>query len=158
MGIREALFRSLSQMKKGFHANPRSTGLRYLNLFNISFIISGNFANYRRTLMLKKENNKEFTQKDLLLHLLSVSQHSATREEMEKKFDNIDVKFDKIDDKFDKIDDKFDKVDKKFEKLDQKIDSVAEKLTDKIDSNLKWLLVTFISVAAVIVAGVKYLP
>jgi len=59
-------------------------------------------------------NPNKFSQKDLLLHLLQVSQHSATREDVKTDIGQLDKKFDK----------EFSKLDAKISKLDTKIDSV----------------------------------
>ena len=108
-----------------------------------------------------KMNPNDFTQKDLMLHLLQVSQHTVTREEvkedisaLDNKLDKLEskfeVRFDKINEKFDKINEKFDKIDKKFEKINEKFDKVDgkfEKVYDKISKvdakfdKIQWLLI-----------------
>ena len=62
-------------------------------------------------------NPNDFTQKDLMLHLLQVSQHTVTREEVKEDISQIDKKLDKLDDKILKLDDKISKVDLKFDKI-----------------------------------------
>jgi chaperonin cofactor prefoldin len=73
-------------------------------------------------------NANDFTQKDLMLHLLQVSQHTVTREEVKEDISQIDKKLDKLDDKISnvetnlkldisKLDDKISKVDSKFDKI-----------------------------------------
>ena len=73
-------------------------------------------------------NPNDFTQKDLMLHLLQVSQHTVTREEVKEDISQIDNKLDKIDGKISdveitlkqdisKLDDKISKVDAKFDKV-----------------------------------------
>jgi len=81
-------------------------------------------------------NPNDFTQKDLMLHLLQVAQHSATREDVRDDIDKLDKK-----------------IDTGFNKLDAKIDSSTAKLDAKIDkvdskfNRLQWLIVaTIISV------------
>ncbi|MDF1875921.1 hypothetical protein JHD48_09255 [Sulfurimonas sp. SAG-AH-194-I05] len=78
-----------------------------------------------------KMNPNDFSQKDLMLHLLQVAQHTVTREELkedisdlkhdiskvEARFDKVDARFDKVEEKFDKIEDKISKVDSKFDKI-----------------------------------------
>jgi len=55
-------------------------------------------------------NPNDFTQKDLMLHLLQVSQHTVTREEVKEDMSQIDKKLDKLDDQISKVDSKFDKI------------------------------------------------
>lgn len=84
-------------------------------------------------------NPNDFTQKDLMLHLLQVTQHSATREDVKEDIGKLDIKFDKIDIKFNKLESK---LDIKFDKLESKIDRVDNKF-----NRLQWLIVaTIISV------------
>jgi chromosome segregation ATPase len=95
-------------------------------------------------------NPNDFTQKDLMLHLLQVAQHSATREDVKEDIGKLDIKFDKIDIKFNKLESK---LDIKFDKLESKLDIKFDKLESKIDrvdnkfNRLQWLIVaTIISV------------
>jgi hypothetical protein len=84
-------------------------------------------------------NPNDFTQKDLMLHLLQVAQHSATREDVKEDIGKLDIKFDKIDIKFNKLESK---LNIKFDKLESKIDRVDNKF-----NRLQWLIVaTIISV------------
>jgi hypothetical protein len=77
-------------------------------------------------------NPNDFTQKDLMLHLLQVAQHSATREDVKEDIGKLDIKFDKLESK----------LDIKFDKLESKIDRVDNKF-----NRLQWLIVaTIISV------------
>jgi uncharacterized protein (DUF111 family) len=75
-----------------------------------------------------KVNANDFTQKDLMLHLLNVTQHSATREDVksdilelssqvDKRFEQVDKRFEQVDKRFDKVEAKIDKVDVKFDRL-----------------------------------------
>jgi chromosome segregation ATPase len=111
-------------------------------------------------------NTRDFTQKDLMLHLLQVTQHTVTREELKdeiskteqvlnEKIDKLDKKIDKVEanlnEKIDKLDIKIDKVEanlnEKIDKLDKKIDKVEIKLENKIDKvdkkvdRIQWLIV-----------------
>ena len=96
----------------------------------------------------KNIDPNNFTQKDLMLHLLQVSQHTVTREEVkedisqiDKKLDkqekSIDSKFDKVDVRFDKleksIDERFNKVDVRFDKLEKSIDERFNKVDEKFN-------------------------
>jgi len=103
-------------------------------------------------------NPNEFTQKDLMLHLLHVSQHTVTREELKEdvfkvesnlidRMDKLDVKIDKVEanlnEKIDKLDAKIDKVEAnlndRMNKLDSKIDKVEENLKYEISKqNVKF--------------------
>ena len=77
-------------------------------------------------------NPNDFTQKDLMLHLLQVSQHTVTREEvkddilaLDKKMDisfaNVDKRFNDLETS---INQRFEQVDKKIDKLDMKFDKL----------------------------------
>ncbi|MDC9727894.1 MAG: hypothetical protein PSN04_01010 [Methyloprofundus sp.] len=123
-------------------------------------------------------NPNDFTQKDLMLHLLQVAQHSATREDvkddigkLDRKFDELYTKVDKVESKLDaKIDQleskldakfdqlesrlnaKFDKVDGRIDKIDGRIDKIDGRI-DKIDAKfdrLQWLII-----AAIILSFLK---
>ena len=100
---------------------------------------------------------QEFTQKDLIHHLLDVTQHTATREELAKveislnnKIDKLDLKIDKVEanlnKKIDKLDLKIDKVEanlnNKIDKLDLKIDRVENKL-----DRMQWIIVSLIIIS-----------
>jgi len=41
--------------------------------------------------------NENFTQKDLMLHLLQVSQHTVTREDIKEDIAKVEIRFDKVD-------------------------------------------------------------
>jgi len=76
-----------------------------------------------------------FTQKDLMQHLLNVAQHAATREDLAEMRKESDDKFNRRDFKIDTVAENLDsKIDTVAEKLDAKIDIVAEKLDAKIDT------------------------
>ena len=93
-------------------------------------------------------NPNDFTQKDLMLHLLQVSQHTVTREEVKDDISQVDKKLDKVesniierfDVKIDKVDAKIDKVEaslrEDMHKLDVKIDKVDAKI-DKVEASLR---------------------
>ena len=85
-------------------------------------------------------NPNDFTQKDLMLHLLQVSQHTVTREEVKEDISQLDKKIDKLEDsmnkRFEQVDKRFEQVDKKIDKLDSKIDTISGKF-DKI----QWLII-----------------
>ena len=98
-----------------------------------------------------KANPNDFTQKDLMIHLLNVSQHTVTREEVKDDISNLDKRFDSletsINQRFEQADkrvnsleisinQRFEQVDKRFEQIDTKID----KLDGKFDK-LQWFLV-----------------
>ena len=83
-----------------------------------------------------KMNPNDFSQKDLMLHLLQVSQHTVTREELKEDISDLKNDISKVDARFDKVDDKFDKIDARFDKMDAKISKVDAKF-DKI----QWLII-----------------
>ena len=63
-------------------------------------------------------STKDFTQKDLMQHLLNVAQHTATREDLSEMRKESDDKFDKLDSKIDDV----------AHKLDSKISSESNKI------------------------------
>ena len=89
-------------------------------------------------------NPNDFTQKDLMLHLLQVSQHTVTREKVKEDILQIDKKLDKLDEKISKVEvnlnEKISKVEANLKqdisKLDDKI-SVVDTKFDKI----QWLII-----------------
>ncbi len=90
-----------------------------------------------------KLNSNEFTQKDLMLHLLNVTQHSATREDVKSDISElsgqVDKRFEQIDKRFEQVDKRFEQIDKRFEQIERKI----EKIDAKFD-RLQWLIVATI--------------
>jgi predicted nuclease with TOPRIM domain len=62
-------------------------------------------------------NPNDFTQKDLMLHLLQVSQHTVTREELKEDIADLKNDISKVEARFDKVEDKISKVDAKFDKI-----------------------------------------
>jgi|APSaa5957512535_1039671.scaffolds.fasta_scaffold111886_1 phage-related tail protein len=95
-----------------------------------------------------KINTENFTQKDLMQHLLNVAQHTATREDLAIMRKESDEKFEKLDSKIESVRDELktdiSKLDSKIEsvrdelkaditKLDSKIECMAEKLDSKIE-------------------------
>ena len=110
-------------------------------------------------------NSNEFTQKDLMLHLLHVSQHTVTREELkedisdlklelndkidrldakfEKQFEQVDKRFEQVDKRFDQIDGEFDKVASKFDKIDTKFEELHKEVKDSKVETIKWMVSMF---------------
>jgi len=110
-------------------------------------------------------NPNEFTQKDLMLHLLHVSQHTVTREDLKDDISTLDKKIDanfvqldkkidanfvqldkKIDANFVQLDTKINKLEsnmnKRFEQVDKRIDNLEvsmNKRFDKIDGEIEQL-------------------
>jgi chaperonin cofactor prefoldin len=87
---------------------------------------------------------ENLTQKDIMLHLLQVAQHSATREDVKNDINNLDAKIDKLDSKIDKVEtnlkEDINKLDIRMNKLDSKIDKVETNLKEdisKVETNLK---------------------
>jgi chromosome segregation ATPase len=89
-----------------------------------------------------------FTQKDLMLHLLQVSQHTVTREELKEDISKLEGKIEKLDGKIERLDDKIGRVEAGLKEelsklktglqqeiLAQKL-SVTQDMT-KLESNLK---------------------
>ena len=86
---------------------------------------------------------ENLTQKDIMLHLLQVAQHSATREDVKNDINNLDAKIDKLDSKIDKVETKLkediNKLDIRMNKLDSKIDKVSNKF-----DRIQWLIISTI--------------
>ena len=81
-----------------------------------------------------KMNPNDFTQKDLMLHLLQVTQHTVTREELKEDISKVELQVQKLDTKIDKVEENLNnKIDKVEENLNNKIDKVEENLNIKID-------------------------
>ena len=78
----------------------------------------------------KNIDPNNFTQKDLMLHLLQVSQHTVTREEVKEDISQIDKKIDKLERS---IDNRFNKVDERFNKLETSIDERFNKVDDRFN-------------------------
>jgi len=120
-------------------------------------------------------NPNEFTQKDLMLHLLHVSQHTVTREDLKDDISTLDKKIDanfvqldkKIDANFVQLDTKinklesnmnkrFEQVDKRFEQVDKRIDSLEvsmNKRFEQVDKRFDRLELKFDKLQWFIVAG-----
>jgi len=84
-------------------------------------------------------NPNDFTQKDLMLHLLQVAQHSATREDVKEDIGKLDQKIDRLESK---LEIKFDKLDSKIDKLESKI----ERVDNKFNRLQRLIVATIISV------------
>ena len=86
-------------------------------------------------------NTRDFTQKDLMLHLLQVTQHAVTREELK---DEISKTERVLDEKIDKVEanlnEKIDKLDKKIDKVEIKLENKIDKVDKKVD-RIQWLIV-----------------
>jgi len=106
-------------------------------------------------------NPNEFTQKDLMLHLLHVSQHTVTREDLKddifkvetslnQKFESlessIDKRFAQVDKKFGQVDRRFEQVDKRFEQIDRRFEQIDRRF-DKVDNEIKKLQTLEIKIA-----------
>ncbi len=108
-----------------------------------------------------KVNPNDFTQKDLMIHLLNVSQHTVTREELkedisklDKRIDGLDKRIDGLDKRIDGLDKRIDGLDKKIDKLDIKFESKLDKLDAKFDAKFDKLDSKFDKLLWFIVAGV----
>ncbi|MBL0707440.1 MAG: hypothetical protein JJW00_00105 [Sulfurimonas sp.] len=102
-------------------------------------------------------NANDFTQKDLMLHLLQVTQHSATREDVksdihelstqiDKRFEQVDKRFEQVEKRFEQVEKRFEQVDKRFEQVDKSLETLNLKI-DRVDSKfdrLQWLIVATI--------------
>ena len=96
-----------------------------------------------------------FTQKDLMIHLLNVSQHTVTRDELKddnyKLEHNLSEKIDAVvkhtDQRFEQTDKILVQIDKRFDSLEKSIDKRFEQVDQKIDKldakfdKLQWFLV-----------------
>ena len=92
----------------------------------------------------KNIDPNNFTQKDLMLHLLQVSQHTVTREEVKEDISQIDKKIDKlersIDNRFNKVDERFNKletsIDERFNKVDERFNKVDDRF-NKLETTME---------------------
>jgi len=101
-------------------------------------------------------NPNEFTQKDLMLHLLHVSQHTVTREELKEDVSKVEVNLKEtmlsLDNKIDKVEknlkEDISKLDIKIDKVEKNLKEDISKLDTKIDKvdirleRLQWFLLT----------------
>ncbi|PIF04233.1 MAG: hypothetical protein CSA86_02625 [Arcobacter sp.] len=97
-----------------------------------------------------KMNPNDFSQKDLMLHLLQVSQHTVTRGELKEDISLLKQDIARVEARFDKVDERFNNVDERFNKIDEKISNVKKELKEdisKIDKKfdrVQWLIVATI--------------
>ena len=105
-----------------------------------------------------KMNPNDFTQKDLMLHLLQVTQHTVTREELKEDISKVELQVQKLDTKIDKVEENLNnKIDKVEENLNIKIDKLEENLNikmDKLDSKISKIDAKFDKVQWLIIATI----
>ncbi len=69
----------------------------------------------------ESKQSTEFTQRDLMIQLLHMTQHAVTREEMGAQFAKaerqVDLRFKQVDQRFDRISMQLEKLDKKYDRL-----------------------------------------
>jgi|GEM_PF-877866 len=101
-----------------------------------------------------------FTQKDLMQHLLQVSQHAVTREEMVAQFRQSEQqskeRFEQIDKRFEHVEqqakERFEQVDKQFEKQHQAIMGIHQ----EIKNQMRWNFGMLIGVGSLITGILKF--
>ncbi len=77
----------------------------------------------------EEKQSTEFTQRDLMIQLLHMTQHAVTREEMGAQFAKaerqVDQRFEQVDQRFEQVDQRFDRISMQLEKLDKKYDRLV---------------------------------
>jgi len=96
--------------------------------------------------MPTETNSEQFTQKDLLQHLLHAAQHSVTREEMASQFAQAEranrERFDQVDKQFEQVNRQFEQVDRRFEQVDKRFDELKWDIKEqgKKHDRLSWTI------------------
>ena len=96
-------------------------------------------------LMLKAQTN-HFTHLDIDLR----SEMRALREDMDKRFEQMQVETAK---RFEQVDKRFEQVDKRFEQVDKRFDQ----LTSRMDHFMVWSFATTLTVGGIVIAAIKFL-
>ena len=107
-------------------------------------------------LMLKAQTN-HFAHLDVDLR----NEMVLLREDMDKRFEQMQVESAK---RFEQVDKRFEQVDKRFEQMQietakrfEQVDKRFEQLTSRIDHFMIWSFATTVSVGGMIVAAIKFL-
>ena len=96
-------------------------------------------------LMLKAQTN-HFAHLDIDLR----SEMRALREDMDKRFEQMQVETAK---RFEQVDKRFEQVDKRFEQVDKRFDQ----LTSRMDHFMVWSFATTLTVGGIVIAAIKFL-
>ena len=101
-----------------------------------------------------KLNPNDFTQKDLMLHLLQVSQHTVTREELKEDISDLKNDISKVDARFDKMDEKISKVEASLKQDMSKVETSLKQDMSKLDDKISKIDTKFDRVQWLIVATI----
>jgi peptidoglycan hydrolase CwlO-like protein len=78
-----------------------------------------------------------------MLHLLQVSQHTVTREELKEDISQTDRKIDKLEIN---LNEKIDKLDKKIDKVEANLGARIDNIDNKMDRMLWFMVVLFFTI------------
>ena len=65
---------------------------------------------------------------------------TADIDRIENRFDRLEARFDRLEVRMDRLEDRMDKVDTKIDQLDAKFTKQITDLTQKIETNTKWMI------------------
>ena len=97
-------------------------------------------------LVLKAQTN-HFAHLDIELR----EEMKGLREDLDKRFDFMREEMSK---RFEQVDKRFEQADKRFEQLDKRF----ETLTTRIDRFMIWSFATTLTVGGIVIAAIKFLP
>ena len=121
-------------------------------------------------LMLKAQTN-HFVHLDVDLR----SEMKALREDMDKRFEQMQVeavkRFEQVDKRFEQVDKRFEQVDKRFEQMQvetakrfeqvdkrfEQVDKRFDQLTSRMDHFMIWSFATTLTVGGIVIATIKFL-
>ncbi len=73
-------------------------------------------------------------------------------DQMDKRFEQVDKRFEQVEKRFEQVEKRFEQVDKRFEQMDKRFDA----LTRRMDRFMIWSFTTSLTMAALIIAVLKY--
>ena len=107
-------------------------------------------------LMLKAQTN-HFAHLDVDLR----SEMRALREDMDKRFEQLQVetakRFEQVDKGFNQVDKRFEQVDKRFEQMQIETAKRFDQLTARMDHFMIWSFATTLTVGGIVIATIKFL-
>ena len=107
-------------------------------------------------LMLKAQTN-HFAHLDVDLR----SEMRALREDMDKRFEQLQFetakRFEQVDKGFNQVDKRFEQVDKRFEQMQIETAKRFDQLTARMDHFMIWSFATTLTVGGIVIATIKFL-
>ena len=100
-------------------------------------------------LMLKAQTN-HFAHLDIDLR----SEMRALREDMDKRFEQMQIETAK---RFEQVDKRFEQVDKRFEQMQIETAKRFDQLTARMDHFMIWSFATTLTVGGIVIAAIKFL-